>query len=141
MSVQSQRIDRKKFRPYATAAVMVLVIMLIACGSGGKKGANAKNDVATEIKALDDLTHFISRYGAPDAEESSENEVPRPLIVTRRLIYKKENLRVVYVPDATVGTPPPYKKWKLFGLQNHESNAVIEPAEVLKIMMHRDRKK
>ena len=65
----------------------------------------------------DDLTLFISKYCRPDRDVSSENERPRPPIVTRQLIYKKEDVRAVYVPDAPVGSPPPYKSWKLMGFQ------------------------
>lgn len=96
---------------------------------------------ATETKPHDDLTLFISRYGPPDSEQSSENEVPRPPIVTRWLIYQKENIRAVYFPDAPVGSPPPYKKWKLIGFQHHTTNEVIRPAEVVRLMAHRDRTK
>lgn len=99
------------------------------------------NVEATETKPHDDLTLFTSRYGPPDSEQSSENEVPRPPIVTRWLIYQKENIRAVYVPDASVRSPPPYKKWKLFGFQNHATNEVIRPEEVVKLMAHRDRTK
>lgn len=94
-----------------------------------------------EPRPHDDLSLFVSRYGPPDSEFSSESEVPRPPIVTRWLIYKQENLRAVYVPDAPVGAPPPCDKWKLFGFQNHKTDAVISPAEVVRLMAHRDRKK
>lgn len=92
-----------------------------------------------ESEPQDDLTLFISKYGPPDSEYSSENEVPRPLIVTRWLIYKKESVRAVYHPDAPVGSSPPYEKWKLFGFQNQKTNAVIKPAQVVKLMAHRER--
>lgn len=79
----------------------------------------------------DDLSLFISKFGDPDRIESSENEVPRPPIVTKRLIYAKENVRAVYVVDGNVGAPPPYDKWKLLGFQDSRTNAVLQPAEAV----------
>ena len=79
----------------------------------------------------DDLSLFISKFGDPDRIESSENEIPRPPIVTKRLIYDKEKVRAVYVADGEVGAPPPYNKWKLLGFQDNRTNAVLQPAEVV----------
>lgn len=93
------------------------------------------------LKPHDDRSHFISRFGPPDEEISSEDEKPRPLIVTRQLIYKKENLRAAYRADAKIGSPPPYKNWKLMGFQNHTTDQPIPADEVVKLMAHRDRQK
>ena len=87
----------------------------------------------------DDLSLFISKYGQPDQIKSSENESPRPPIVTKQLIYKKENVRAVYVADASVGAPPPYEKWKLLGFQDNRTNAVIDPTDVVKKLEGRKR--
>lgn len=100
---------------------------------------NTQSQIANETGTHDDLSLFISRYGTPDLEQSSENEVPRPPIVTKWLIYKKENIRAVYVPDTPIGSSPPYKKWKQVGFQNHKTNEVIGPEEVVKLMTHCDR--
>ncbi len=88
----------------------------------------------------DDLTLFISKFGPPDVDKSSENENPRPPIVTRQLIYKLENVRAVYVPEAPIGAPPPYKKWKLLGFQDHKTNAVLQPDEVVTRLEKRKRR-
>ena len=79
----------------------------------------------------DDLSLFVSKFGEPDRIESSENEIPRPPIVTKRLIYDKEKVRAVYVADGEVGAPPPYKKWKLLGFQDNRTNAVLQPEEAV----------
>jgi len=88
----------------------------------------------------DDMSLFISKFGPPDQVKSAENENPRPPIVTKQLIYKKENVRVVYVAEGNVGAPPPYKKWKLLGFQNHKTNAVLQPGEAIEKLKGRQRK-
>lgn len=82
----------------------------------------------------DDLSLFISKFGQPSRIKSSEYETPRPPIVTKQLIYKKESVRAVYVPDAPVGSPPPYKRWKLLGFQDQRTNQVLNADEVVRRM-------
>lgn len=89
----------------------------------------------------DDLSQFVYRYGKPDIDDSTEHDRPRPPIVTRMLIYKKEGVRAAYVPDARLGTPPPYRKWRLIGFQDPTNNAVLSAAEVVRRMQGRDTKK
>jgi hypothetical protein len=61
-----------------------------------------------------DLDDLIASCGDPDTDESSENEKPRPLIVTRILTFTKERVRVAYVPDVPrADVPPPYSEWNL----------------------------
>lgn len=80
----------------------------------------------------DDLTLFISKFGQPDQIKSSEYESPRPPVVTKQLIYKRENVRAVYIPDAPAGFPPPYRNWKLMGFQDHQTNQVLKAEEVVR---------
>jgi hypothetical protein len=72
---------------------------------------------ASNVSA-DDFADVIKRYGKPDRVTSSEKERPRPPIVTKFAEYKKEGVRFVFVPDAPVNTPPPYKGWKLIAPQD-----------------------
>jgi hypothetical protein len=89
----------------------------------------------------DDVSQVICRYGKPDIDDSTENDRPRPPIVTRMLTYKKEGVRAAYVPEAKFGTPHPYGKWKLIGFQDPKSNPVLSAEEVVKRMQARDTKK
>jgi TM2 domain-containing membrane protein YozV len=58
----------------------------------------------------------LDRYGQPDTDVSTENDSPRPLIVTRILTYRTERTRLVFVPDIPNSkTPPPYQFWLLVG--------------------------
>lgn len=89
---------------------------------------------------IDDLTFFISKYGEPDEIKSSEYEEPRPQIVTKQLIYKNENVRVVYVPDNSDVASPPFEKWKLLGFQDNKSNEVLKPEEVVRRLEKRQKR-
>lgn len=89
----------------------------------------------------DDVSQFVCRYGKPDVDDSTENDGPRPPIVTRMLTYKKEGVRAAYVPDARIGDSPPYKKWKLIGFQDPKTDAVLSAQEVVRRMQARDTKK
>ena len=100
----------------------------------------AASEVGTAQQPYDDLSLFISKFGQPDQIKSSENEKPRPPIVTKQLIYRKEGIRAVYVPSAPVGSPPPCKKWKLLGFQDHHTNEVLEPEEVVRRLQKRQKK-
>ena len=84
----------------------------------------------------DDVEFFISRYGQPDAVKSSDKEKPRPLVVTRELIYKKERVKAVYFANVPVGTPPPYK-WTMAWFEDTRTNKVIQPVEVANRMKAR----
>jgi hypothetical protein len=56
------------------------------------------------------------------------------------LTYKKEGVRAAYIPDTKVGTPPPYRKWKLIGFQDPKTDAVLPAQEVVRRMQRRDTK-
>lgn len=89
----------------------------------------------------DDVSQFVCRFGKPDIDDSTENDRPRPPIVTRKLIYEKERVRAVYVPDARISDPPPYRRWKFIGFQDPDTNVVLSAQEVVRRMQARDTKK
>lgn len=57
------------------------------------------------------LAAALELYGPADITESTENDKPRPPIVTRLMTYNAENVRLVFVPDRPGA--PPYKDWRL----------------------------
>lgn len=79
----------------------------------------------------------IAKYGKADVVDSTEYDKPRPPLVTKFLTYKKENVRFVFLADAPVGSPPPYKKWKLLGAQDPTNNSVLKAEEVERRMASR----
>jgi hypothetical protein len=89
-----------------------------------------KDKSVTNSLPNDDLSLLVSKYGKPDIDDSTQYDNPRPPIVTRWLIYKKENVRAWYVPDGvSIGDPPPYRKWKLFGFADEKTKKPISAYE------------
>jgi hypothetical protein len=82
----------------------------------------------------------IAKYGKPDKVDSTEYDNPRPPLVTKFVIYKKENVRFVFLADAPIGSPPPYKSWKLLGAQDPRDDSVLRAEEVERRMASRKRK-
>jgi hypothetical protein len=89
--------------------------------------------------AYDDLSLFLASYGPPDERDSTENDHPRPPIVTKWIVYRNEHVRATYVPDARLGDPPPYERWKLVAFQDTGTNAVLRPADVARRLRGRQR--
>lgn len=80
---------------------------------------------------------ILAKYGKPDKVKTTEHDSPRPPIVTRMLEYRKERVRFTFFPDVPMGSPPPYREWKLMGFQDPTTNAVINADEVEKRMKAR----
>lgn len=78
----------------------------------------------------DDASLWICKYGKPDVDDSTAYDKPRPPIVTRWLIYKKEGMRVTYVPDALMGDPPPYKKWSILRWADRRCSPAADPKAI-----------
>lgn len=106
-----------------------IFVMLAACGAF----LNAK-DLTTV-----DPAHIVATYGKPDRIKSTENDKPRPPLVTRMIEYKKENVRFMLLANGPMGSPPPYSSWTLIGFQDPRDNSVISVDEVDRRM--RGRKK
>lgn len=64
---------------------------------------------------MDQFGPIIAMYGRPEKDDSTENDIPRPAIVTRFIEYRPENVKIAFVPIAKLGAPPPYKKWNVIG--------------------------
>jgi hypothetical protein len=78
----------------------------------------------------EDVQAFIAIYGTPDKEDTTAYDTPRPPMVSRFLIYESEHVRVLCIPDAKVGEPPPYKGWILIGFEDTRDDHVIKRPEV-----------
>jgi hypothetical protein len=108
--------------------MLLAIIGSLTSDRSGNAPASARH--ATAIGAVhDDLTLLISRYGKPDRDENSENDVPRPSIVTRRLTYTKAHVRATYVPDTSGDASPPYRNWTFVSFQDSRTNAVLSSQE------------
>jgi hypothetical protein len=125
---------REWWMPTAPAGCLIIFFLLAIFGSlistrSSHSPASAPHATARG-EVHDDLTLLISRYGKPDRDENSENEVPRPSIVTRRLTYTKAHVRANYVPDTSVDASPPYRNWTFVSFQDSRTNAVLSAQEV-----------
>jgi hypothetical protein len=70
----------------------------------------------------DDLDNVLATYGRPDSSDSTQFDNPRPMIITKWLIYNKQGVRFTFLLDSG--------KWKLFGLQDSVSLKPLTADEV-----------
>lgn len=105
-------------------ALALCSILFMACEdasdtspAGGGAGPTDSQGRPVPATVTNDADLLVFRCGKPDVDDSTQNDNPRPAIVTRSIEYRKSRLRVLFVPggDAKPGDPPPYK-WKLFGI-------------------------
>jgi len=96
------------------------------CGTKSCDNASAPSSVATRAPVVtteDDLSMLVSKLGKPDVDDTTAMDNPRPPIVTRWLIYKREHLRANYIPEGvTVDDPPPYARWKFIAFTDSKTN-------------------
>jgi len=71
------------------------------------------------------LSEVISRYGKPEKDGSTENDVPRPMIVNRWIVYEPEGIKIMFVPVPTVDDKPPFRDWNAFLFVDEDRNVVI----------------
>lgn len=109
-------------------------LVLAACAP------DAPRSVTTTAAAgpLDDYELIVGRFGAADAEDSTDHDVPRPPIPTKWITYQREHVRFLFVPDAKLGDAPPYR-WKLIGTTDPRSKQPIEPGVAVRRLAERDR--
>ncbi len=96
--------------------------------------------IAKEMPVVDP-GEIIAKFGKPDRIQSTEYDKPRPPMVTLMLEYRKEGVRFAFLADAPVGSPPPYKSWRLLGTQNPRDNKVLTAEEAERRMLPRLKKK
>lgn len=90
---------------------------------------NMATAFAAEKMPIADPNTIVAKYGKPDKFMSTEYDKPRPPIVTRILEYKKERVTLAFFPDVQLGTPPPYKTWRLLGARDPVADKPMSLAE------------
>lgn len=84
-----------------------------------------------------DADLLISRCGAPDKDDSTAYDTPRPPIPTRLITYKRAHLMFAYYPDdKKVGDPPPYT-WKLLGIKDTRTNTAVKAQHLRSVLSRR----
>ena len=92
----------------------------------------------TGARRDDDLQLWLRRFSQADEDDSTLNDTPRPLFVTRVLTYKQERVRAVYRADARIGEPIPHDmRWKLVGFTDPTTNTAVDSEEAVKRMLRR----
>lgn len=116
------------------AIVTIIVLSFIFGGNSSNTSGSGSTSSPTEAGARDDSKNFISIFGEPDRIESTEYDNPRPPIVTKLLIYKKQKVQAAFIADVPPDTPPPYDAWKLLGFQDERTNEPISNDELQRRM-------
>ena len=70
----------------------------------------------------DDLQNVLSAYGSPDSSDTTQYDNPRPVFITKWLIYNKQGVRFTFLLDG--------KNWKLLALQDSVSLKPLTADEV-----------
>lgn len=128
--------DQRKILRLGCLSVIILA-MGLWLGSLASRSSKTVPEVPAGVH--DDVSVFISKYGPPDKEDTTERDQPRPPIVSRWLDYEPERVRALYYADVPVGTPPPYSHWKLAGFTDPVANVALSPEEVVRRMEGRKR--
>jgi len=85
----------------------------------------------------DEFRAIIAKYGSPDRDDSTENDSPRPVVVTRFIEYRPENVKIAFVPVGKVTDQPPYRAWKVIGYAGINPEAKISSEEATERLKRR----
>lgn len=78
--------------------------------------------LGVKIGHADDLDNVLSVYGRPDTSDSTEYDNPRPFLITKWLVYKKQGVQFTFLLNEG--------RWKLFGLQDSITLKPLTASEV-----------
>jgi hypothetical protein len=104
--------------------ILMGALWLMSTGSPRSLG----NEAASRASAPSAMfaSEFIQKYGRPDSDDNTADDDPRPLMVSRIMVYQAADVRVICVPDAPRGdTPPPYNDWKIMGFVDTKTETAI----------------
>jgi hypothetical protein len=116
------------------------LIVILAISSSLIRQPPQITNTSLPVPASTAVEAVIAHYGPPHIIDSTEYDKPRPLMVTKWLIYKKQKVKLIFVADAPFGSPPPYSTWKLIGAIDTKKNINIDPEEVDRRMFQGRRK-
>lgn len=104
-----------------TARRQLMVLLLFAAGAST---AQKRDLPRVSVESIS------KRYGPPSRVTSTENDRPRPALVTRFVEYERQAVRFVLLADAPIGTAPPYQHWVLMGVQDLKTKKSLTAEEV-----------
>ncbi len=67
----------------------------------------------------------MSALPVPDVDDSTENDIPQPPLVTRWVEYHGPGIKIFAHTGGKFGDPPPYK-WEILSFTDLKSGAVID---------------
>jgi hypothetical protein len=105
----------------ARSILLIVLTLCIITVCPASALAQAKMATADEIVAI---------YGAPDLIESSENETPRPVFISRWFTYKSAGVKLMFLAD----TP---QKWVLVEAIDLKSGTPLPAQEVKRRLKNR----
>jgi hypothetical protein len=124
--------------------ILVLVIccgLLVSCSPQSTAVNNLPEGIVdTGGSATDKMDEFgpiIAKYGKPERDDSTENDVPRPPIVTRFVEYRPEDVKIAFVPLGKLGDSPPFSGWKVIGYIDIGTDTKISRSEAFERLSSR----
>lgn len=91
------------------------------------EGIVEKHESTTNVG--DEYAQILTQYGPPERDDSTENDAPRPAIVTRFVEYRPENVKIAFLPIAKIGDLPQYRGWKVIGYIDINTNTKMSGNE------------
>jgi hypothetical protein len=89
------------------------------------------DDRSSPSHQRDEYAPMVAKYGRPERDDdSTQYHASRPLIVTRLIEYRVENVRISFVPTGKFGDLPPYAKWKVIGYIDIKTNTKLSSVAV-----------
>jgi hypothetical protein len=71
----------------------------------------------------------IKKYGVPDQIDTTEFDNPRPPMLSKILVYRKENVQFLFMSSALRGQASPVK-WMLVGASDPRDDSLLEVDEM-----------
>ena len=110
---------------------VVFLVTLSGCHTDTAPVSKTQQESATVLQfGQDDAKLVRSRCGRPDSDDSTQNDRPRPPMVTRWFVYKKTHVKVFFIQaDGHVGDPPPYR-WKFLAAADIRTKHPLSSAQI-----------
>jgi hypothetical protein len=81
-------------------------------------------------EATDNAAQWLMYFEPPDFDDNTGFDVPRPPLVSRFMVYRAENVRVMFLARGTVGAPPPYK-WRFIAFSDAQTNQPLDVSDAM----------
>lgn len=135
----SSRLKIVAFRAVIGLGVLAVIdLILVGLMVGPTTGSQPSNTSRSQSAFYAAMNHavtvsrVIADFGQPDADDSTADNRPRPPMPVLILHYKHADVKVLFLADAQMGEPPPYKGWIFLGFADGSSKQALDSAEALR---------